>query len=48
MEKDCSKLPTKARFARRLEPRANRLGVIDSYAGGRGPRELQVAVKFYF
>lgn len=27
---------------------ASNFGVIDSYAGGRGPRELQVAVKFYF
>ncbi|MGH8631310.1 MAG: hypothetical protein ACREU7_11190, partial [Burkholderiales bacterium] len=23
-------------------------GIINGYAGGRGPRELQVAVKFYF
>ena len=23
-------------------------GVITGYAGGRGPRELQVAVKFYY
>jgi hypothetical protein len=27
---------------------ASNFGVIDSYAGGRGPRELQVAAKFYF
>jgi hypothetical protein len=27
---------------------ASNFGVIDAYAGGRGPRELQVAVKFYF
>jgi hypothetical protein len=27
---------------------ATNFGVIDTYAGGRGPRELQVAVKFYF
>jgi len=27
---------------------ASNFGVIDTYAGGRGPRELQVAVKFYF
>ncbi len=27
---------------------ASNFGVIDAYAGGRGPRELQVAIKFYF
>jgi len=27
---------------------ASNFGVIDAYAGGRGPRELQVATKFYF
>jgi len=27
---------------------ATNFGVIDTYASGRGPRELQVAVKFYF
>jgi hypothetical protein len=27
---------------------ATNFGVIDAYAGGRGPRELQVAAKFYF
>ncbi|HYM13542.1 MAG TPA: TonB-dependent receptor [Bryobacterales bacterium] len=27
---------------------ASNFGVIDNYAGGRGPRELQVAIKFYF
>ena len=27
---------------------ATNFGVIDTYAGGRGPRELQVAAKFYF
>jgi len=27
---------------------ATNFGVIDRYAGGRGPRELQVAAKFYF
>jgi hypothetical protein len=27
---------------------ASNFGVIDTYANGRGPRELQVAVKFYF
>lgn len=27
---------------------ASNFGVIDTYAGGRGPREMQVAVKFYF
>jgi hypothetical protein len=27
---------------------ASNFGVIDSYAGNRGPREMQVAVKFYF
>ncbi len=27
---------------------ASNFGVIDTYAGGRGPRELQVAVKFYY
>jgi len=27
---------------------ATNFGVIDTYAGGRGPRELQVAIKFYF
>ena len=27
---------------------ASNFGVIDSYAGSRGPRELQVAIKFYF
>jgi hypothetical protein len=27
---------------------ASNFGVIDAYAGGRGPRELQVAAKFYF
>ena len=27
---------------------ASNFGVIDNYAGGRGPRELQVAAKFYF
>jgi hypothetical protein len=27
---------------------ATNFGVIDNYAGGRGPRELQVAAKFYF
>jgi hypothetical protein len=27
---------------------ASNFGVIDTYAGGRGPRELQVAAKFYF
>jgi len=27
---------------------ASNFGVIDTYAGGRGPRELQLAVKFYF
>ena len=27
---------------------ASNFGVIDSYAGGRGPRELQVAIKFYY
>ncbi len=27
---------------------ATNFGVIDSYAGGRGPRELQVAIKFYY
>ena len=27
---------------------ASNFGVIDRYAGGRGPRELQIAVKFYF
>jgi hypothetical protein len=27
---------------------ATNFGIIDTYAGGRGPRELQVAVKFYY
>jgi hypothetical protein len=27
---------------------ATNFGVIDTYAGGRGPREMQVAAKFYF
>jgi hypothetical protein len=27
---------------------ASNFGVIDTYAGGRGPRELQVAIKYYF
>ncbi len=27
---------------------ASNFGVVDNYAGSRGPRELQVAVKFYF
>jgi hypothetical protein len=27
---------------------ASNFGVISGYAGGRGPRELQVAVKFYY
>ena len=27
---------------------ASNFGVIDRYAGGRGPRELQVAIKFYY
>ena len=27
---------------------SDELGVIDTYASGRGPREMQVAVKFYF
>ena len=27
---------------------ATNFGVIDAYANGRGPRELQVAAKFYF
>lgn len=27
---------------------ASDFGVIDNYAGGRGPRELQVAIKYYF
>ena len=27
---------------------ASNSGMIDNYAGGRGPRELQVAAKFYF
>jgi hypothetical protein len=27
---------------------ASNFGVIDNYANGRGPRELQVAVKFYY
>jgi hypothetical protein len=27
---------------------ASNFGVIDTYAGGRGPREVQVAAKFYF
>jgi Carboxypeptidase regulatory-like domain/TonB dependent receptor len=27
---------------------ASNFGVIDAYAGGRGPREMQVAIKFYF
>jgi hypothetical protein len=27
---------------------ATNFGVIDTYASGRGPREMQVAVKFYF
>ena len=27
---------------------ASNFGVIDSYAGSRGPREMQVAIKFYF
>jgi hypothetical protein len=27
---------------------ATNFGVIDSYAGGRGPRELQVAIKFHY
>jgi hypothetical protein len=27
---------------------ASNFGVIDSYAGNRGPREMQVAIKFYF
>jgi hypothetical protein len=27
---------------------AQNFGVIDRYAGGRGPRELQVAIKYYF
>jgi hypothetical protein len=27
---------------------ASNFGVIDRYAGGRGPREVQVAAKFYF
>jgi hypothetical protein len=27
---------------------ATNFGVIDTYASGRGPREMQVAIKFYF
>jgi hypothetical protein len=27
---------------------ASNFGVISGYAGGRGPRELQVAAKFYY
>jgi hypothetical protein len=27
---------------------ATNFGVIDRYAGGRGPRELQVAIKFHY
>ena len=27
---------------------ATNFGVIDTYANGRGPRELQVAIKFYY
>ena len=27
---------------------SNSFGVISGYAGGRGPREMQVAVKFYY
>ena len=27
---------------------ATNFGIIDNYANSRGPREMQVAVKFYF
>ncbi|MEJ7608924.1 MAG: hypothetical protein WKF37_22280 [Bryobacteraceae bacterium] len=35
-------------FANRAPHLELNFGVISGYAGGRGPRELQVAVKFYY